>query len=586
MKEFNAQTGGRYTYVDDIVNLQELALAFASVFDDCDNFIISGCEVSDTTISSGYVYINGKIRYFPGVSGVLTWPQYLYESNRTETVAYASGDDKVGRNVYECAVASAVPTRLDPLTGKVPAFIKFTAQGGRKMREAFFGKYALLLQSAMGTQVVSDAVTFEKSVNVNGVLKTGNSVLLEKNNAICKVFYSENKLVIQSQVAEKTMCIAIDNSDGFQFSVDNTPLCTIGTDGIVFNEPVTTTQIISGNICVTDNDIFNKKHADNDACININMTGYNNGNSYYRNTIIGDGKNNAIITVTGSTKNVQITGNLSIDSTATASLSLRQNKCIQWLNGEDNQSAYIGYNSSSGVFDIKNTIGSIVISATNFVNITAAIMERGELLTDKYVTRAFLTTELNKKASATEVYTRTMCDTKFLTINNGLIPLTNVFEKDALCGQIGAATKTYVNQTFVTKNNLLSDIATNEEIKKQICDNIGAAYGSEYQVKLNDTGWLLTDVSLYYSSNKLYVRQIGNIVYIQGKAAVSEDKERWYIRLPVAIAPPTHAVSFTYRKSATEYWTGWIEANSRLVYTANANNITGEVIPITITYMV
>ena len=101
MKEFNAQTGGRYTYVDDIINLQELALAFSSIFDGCDNFIISGCNRSGSTLSAGFVYLNGKVRYFAGATGISTWPQYIYEVNSTETVAYASGSDKVGRNIYQ-----------------------------------------------------------------------------------------------------------------------------------------------------------------------------------------------------------------------------------------------------------------------------------------------------------------------------------------------------------------------------------------------------------------------------------------------------------------------------------------------------
>ena len=63
MKEFASQTGGRYTYIDDIMNLQDLALAFASIFDGCGDFIISGCKVNGNSISSGYVFINGKIRY-------------------------------------------------------------------------------------------------------------------------------------------------------------------------------------------------------------------------------------------------------------------------------------------------------------------------------------------------------------------------------------------------------------------------------------------------------------------------------------------------------------------------------------------
>ena len=31
MKEFSAQTGGRYTYADDLENLQELALALSLI---------------------------------------------------------------------------------------------------------------------------------------------------------------------------------------------------------------------------------------------------------------------------------------------------------------------------------------------------------------------------------------------------------------------------------------------------------------------------------------------------------------------------------------------------------------------------
>ena len=60
MKEFSAQTGGRYTYADDLENLQDLALAFAQIFDDCDNFIVSGCEITGNAISAGYVFLNGN----------------------------------------------------------------------------------------------------------------------------------------------------------------------------------------------------------------------------------------------------------------------------------------------------------------------------------------------------------------------------------------------------------------------------------------------------------------------------------------------------------------------------------------------
>lgn len=99
MKEFSSQTGGRFTYVDDVLNLQELALAICSIFDGCDNFIVSGCEVSGSTITPGIVYLNGKLRSFTGATDIQSWPQFIYEVNSTENIPYQSGGEKVGRNI-------------------------------------------------------------------------------------------------------------------------------------------------------------------------------------------------------------------------------------------------------------------------------------------------------------------------------------------------------------------------------------------------------------------------------------------------------------------------------------------------------
>ena len=64
MKEYIAETGGRYTYSDDILNLQELALSMSAVFDGCSDFIISGCEIEGPRVSPGYVWLGGKVRRF------------------------------------------------------------------------------------------------------------------------------------------------------------------------------------------------------------------------------------------------------------------------------------------------------------------------------------------------------------------------------------------------------------------------------------------------------------------------------------------------------------------------------------------
>jgi hypothetical protein len=81
MKEYIAETGGRYTYSDDILNLQELALSMSAVFDGCSDFIISGCEIEGPRVSPGYVWLGGKVRRFDGCADAV-YPYYIYEINR------------------------------------------------------------------------------------------------------------------------------------------------------------------------------------------------------------------------------------------------------------------------------------------------------------------------------------------------------------------------------------------------------------------------------------------------------------------------------------------------------------------------
>jgi hypothetical protein len=180
MKEFNGLTGGRYTYVEDVLNLQNLALAFGSIFAECNNFIISGCEVSDGAISEGYVYINGKIRHFSGATGISSWPMYIYELNSTENIEYVNGQSKVGRINYGCAIAAlaSIPA-TDAVTDAAPGRIAITSSGGLRLKNAFFGANCLLLQentlqTITGGVAFSGAVNFTNAVSFSGAASFNN----------------------------------------------------------------------------------------------------------------------------------------------------------------------------------------------------------------------------------------------------------------------------------------------------------------------------------------------------------------------------------------------------------------------------
>ncbi len=70
MIEYVSKPGGRHLYSEDMINLQNMVLAFTEFFKDCQrDFVISGCNVltedDGTYINEGYVWLGGKVRYVP-----------------------------------------------------------------------------------------------------------------------------------------------------------------------------------------------------------------------------------------------------------------------------------------------------------------------------------------------------------------------------------------------------------------------------------------------------------------------------------------------------------------------------------------
>lgn len=588
MKEFSAQTGGRYTYVDDIINLQELSLAFANIFNNCDNFIISGCEISGTSISEGYVYINGKIRRFSGASNVSTWPQYLYESNKTETVAYVSGSDKVGRNIYGCSIAATVPSSLDPLTNATPAFIKLTSAGGLTINDALFGKYALLLQSKAGSQTVNDAVTFNNNVSINGVITANGRASLKQGNAFCQMYYDNDNLTIHSQTSSGVLYkLVIANNIGFQFYINGTLIYTISNKGVTAAQSTTMKECIAGNMSMADSGIANTKHASDTAVININMVGYDGGATYYRNTNIGNGKGSAIISITGSTGLVQVNGRIDIKAPSPQALifwcaekkdNVALRKTIIWADSDSNHIAHIGYNQAeNNIFEIKNTIADISILGYSAVNIGPTIKENGTLLSQKYASIANMTEVLKTKADISTVYTTSQADIKFATKNGGFTQFVGAYTKVQLRTQIGAVSSDDVAATYPTKENLLSDMATTEEKKEQIRQNIGAAKADSYQAKLLDTGWVNV-------AGEIYARQIGNIVSIQGSFKTIHSGT--VFSLPNSIDAPKYDVSFCTVTSSKDPWVCRLPAGKKDCIVTYCDGGCKEVISFSMTYMI
>lgn len=582
MKEFQAQTGGRYTYIDDIINLQDLALAFSSIFEGCDNFIMSGCEINGTSISEGYVYLNGKLRHFPGASSITKYPQYIYEQNRTETVAYENGTDKLGRNVYDCGIGVKVPTVLDPLTGLIPESITITETGGKRMKDAFMSRYALLLNSSSGVQEVNGKVTFNGEVNVKKAIISNERFKIQTGNSIGQMYCDNSgNLIVQSRVGEgSTYQFIISETEGYRFLVNDEVVATFTETSCEFKKLITSIKGTFGGIAITDSAIYNALDNTDNGSVQINVIG---DNSHFRNTVIGNGKGVVLLEVLGKEARVNINTPLFSQDIILKSNHLKSNaelaRTVSWQDRDGVVIATSGFDSSAdSVFRITNSIGSLSISAQQFVDIRPVIKEGGELLSEKYVLSTTYQIDMDNKADANDVYTIEAADKTFSLLDGGLSQfIRGNLTKETLRGQIDAVSLSEVTSEVPTLANKLSDMAKTESDKRTICANIGATYGNDYQKKLKDSGW----ISLGWG---LYIRQIGNIVSIQGKVTTTHSGT--VFRIPNSIDPPTYAVNFSTIVSG--YSTAWrctIQGGSRDCNVKYCNNH-GVTTELSLTYMV
>lgn len=181
MKEYIAETGGRYTYSDDLLNLQELALSLTSIFSECPAFIISGCETEGNGITPGYVWLGDKVRYFEGIQSTV-FPYYIYETNTNESVVYANEVNKRGRCCYLCSGGTSVPEVADPVTGQLPQYLEMGRDYAPRLTDKFFGRYALLLDSPASRQKVKKDVTFAGEVTVEKALKSDKELAVQDGN--------------------------------------------------------------------------------------------------------------------------------------------------------------------------------------------------------------------------------------------------------------------------------------------------------------------------------------------------------------------------------------------------------------------
>lgn len=407
MKEYVADTGGRYTYVDDILNLQELALSMTAIFRGCDDFIISGCEITGNAISPGYVWINGKIRYFEGCV-TAAFPYYIYEKNGTDTVVYAGDVNKKGRNNYLCAGSNILPTFTDTVTGKVPALIEVTKTYAPRFLDKFFGHYAVLLDTPFSKQ------TIKKDLVVTGKLTTETG--LESKTAVSVVSpsgYSLKQLVKQDGTASfgsylngllvSEICISTDGT--VSFLKDGKQLASIDENGITYPHASCNSSRI-GFLRIEKNSLINVTDETDEGSVDINADVPETGANLFRDFRVFDGKQAGVplLHVKGKTKEVCINGNFSVAGKFIAIISdASGTKALYYMDAEGTEVASAGFVSTGDVdFSLINKIGDIRLSPKESVNITGDLKVNEISLKDIYVNKKSFTESLAKKVNVVD----------------------------------------------------------------------------------------------------------------------------------------------------------------------------------------
>lgn len=612
MKEFIAEPGGRYTYADDIINLQDMVLAVSSLLDGCSNFIISGCQCQGAVITPGYVWLGGKIRRFEGCADA-SYPYYIYEKNSNESVTYANEVNKRGRACYLASGGCSVPDTVDSVTGALPQFIEVTADYAPRLADKFFGRYALMTDSPFARQTVRKDLLLTGTLTVEKGIESKHSLLVSPTGSkkILRGYFSEAS-VARLEAGTNAVPVAAVVFDLLKGSV------TIESKGVVaatFTERLCTLSdlrsdtVRAGSLYLTGNQLKNIAERSDKGTVRINYDGYEEGTAYFRNFEVYDGKRCTLplLQVCGADKRVAVHAVLAVDSAHGITLSDADHiltdaafgGTIRWCDQSGAEAAIVGYNADKHPhFSITNTAGGILLVPKNFVDVQGDLQVNGISIAKTYATQQALTDGLNKKVDAiegkglsTKDFTQELYD-KLNAIasgsfagedtpqSEGYVTTTQVAaelrkkadrlldgldegERQTAAGNLGVYSKKDADSRFgrlaelfqdyitflvrqgkssvqaqqmlrerlaaagskdladnyVRRDKKLSDLALpDDDARKLACKNIGAAYAADYQPKLLDTGWLqMSNSGSGTDTSKLFVRQIGSIVCIQGR---------------------------------------------------------------------
>lgn len=409
MREFVAKTGGRYTYIEDFIGLQDLTLSLISMFEECNNFVVSGCKTSGSsntniTISEGYVYINGKIRKFNGATVDLSVPYYIIESERTESVSYAQNATQQGCIHYECYGSTELPIEKQ--------YIKLTSTYIPRLKDEFFGKYSATLDSSFAKQTINNKIIFANGlesskdliVDSNLTIRNSASGTMLQGHPVSggAVRFSYNK---SDSIASY---LSFDENGYIRFSIGNNDKIIV-SDVNTAIDALFVNELRNNTLSVKDNYIENISESENTVSININKDG-NGTHKSCRDLNIYDGKTNLLFKVDGAMKRTLSKCSINEESADEFGLVLKETihgyketlyrKSIAWKDKDGVILGTLGYSDQTSTdMILKNEHGRVIIQGTA-IELVGSFNVGGDTISNQYATKQELNEKLKAKVDA------------------------------------------------------------------------------------------------------------------------------------------------------------------------------------------
>jgi hypothetical protein len=398
MKEYIAKTGGRYTYNDDLLNLQELAMSMTAIFDGCSNFIISGCHAAGGKISPGFVWINGRVRYFEGAADPV-FPYFIWEENHFETISYAGDVNKHGRCNYLTAGGAAVPQVNDEVTGELPGYIELREEYAPRFIDKFIGRYAVLLDSPFARQTVKKDLVLAGTLSVEKDLESKTSV---------SVVNTENKYALRSIVKESGNALVGLYAggvllNGIEMAIDGAfslwrrkaKIASFDYTGLK-TDCLGCTVANVGALRIEGNNLLNFTDPTDDGTVEVNRYAYNGSSSRYRGFIVYDGRTaNPLLAVEGKSSRVTVGGAFAVTSggqgivlknSTYAKTDARLVNILEWQDKNGARIGYAGYiAANTSEMTLRNEIGNLVLHSTGWVDVRGELRVGGVNIADTYM---------------------------------------------------------------------------------------------------------------------------------------------------------------------------------------------------------